>query len=169
MLSFRPLSSTDFPLLQRWLSEPHVDQWWHQRLNLAEVAHKYGPRIDGTEPTHVFIVDRDGNPIGFIQWYRWADYPQHAEQLGADRNAAGVDLAIGERGLIGRGIGPQIIRAFLVASVWPQPDITAVLVDVDTRNVRSWHAFEKAGFSRTATVRLSDEDFERHLLRLDAL
>jgi RimJ/RimL family protein N-acetyltransferase len=50
--------------------------------------------------------------------------------------------------------------------VWPQPNITAVVVDVDLRNARSLRAFEKAGFSRTATIRLHGEDFERHILRL---
>jgi hypothetical protein len=37
-----------------------------------------------------------------------------------------MDLAIGEFALIGQGIGPQIIRDFLGACVWPHPDITAV-------------------------------------------
>jgi aminoglycoside 6'-N-acetyltransferase len=83
--SFQPLSSADFPLLQRWLSEPHIDAWWHQALDLSAVVDKYTPRIDGTEPTHVFVIEGDSEPIGFIQWYRWADYPEHALQLGADR------------------------------------------------------------------------------------
>ncbi len=168
VLSFRPLSSADFPLLQRWLSEPHVDSWWHQALDLAAVAKTYAPRIDGTEPTHVYIIDSTSGPIGFIQWYRWADYAEHAVQLGADSYAAGVDLAIGERELIGRGIGPQIIRAFLEACVWAETDIVAVIVDIDSRNARSLRAFEKAGFSQTATVRLKNEHFERHVLRLRA-
>jgi hypothetical protein len=40
-LSFRSLSSADFPLLQRWLSEPHVEAW----------ADGYGsqPSYDGEE------------------------------------------------------------------------------------------------------------------------
>ena len=168
MLSFRALSSADYPLLQRWLSEPHVDAWWHQPLDLAEVADKYGPRIDGTEPTHVFIVEDASYPIGFIQWYRWSDYPEHAERLNAGHGAAGIDLAIGERTLIGRGLGPQIIREFLQSHVWPQPGISSAVVDVDTRNQRSRRAFEKAGFSQTATVRLRNEDMDRHVLRLRA-
>ena len=67
--------------------------------------------------------------------------------------------------MIGRGIGPRIIREFLGACVWSQPDTTSAVVDVDTRNARSLRAFEKAGFSRTATIRLEGEDIERHVLR----
>ena len=80
-----------------------------------------------------------------------------------------MDLAIGERALIGRGIGPRIIRAFLAACVLPQPDVTAVVVDVEVRNARSWRAFEKAGFARTATVRLRGEDIERYVLALSGV
>ncbi len=154
--------------MQRWLSEPHVYAWWHQALDLAGVAKKYEPRIAGTEPTHVYIIDSASGPIGFIQWYRWSDYPEHAVQLGAERSAAGVDLAVGDRRLIGRGLGPQIIREFLDTRVWPQPDIAAVVVDIDARNARSLRAFEKAGFSRAATIQLEGEDFERNILRLPA-
>jgi hypothetical protein len=42
-ISFRPLSRSDFPLLQEWLSAPHVDAWWRERLDLASVEAKYGP------------------------------------------------------------------------------------------------------------------------------
>jgi aminoglycoside 6'-N-acetyltransferase len=168
VLSFRALRSADFPLLQRWLSEPHVNAWWHQPVDLDVVANKYAARIDGTEPTHVYIIETGSDPIGFIQWYRWSDYPEHGVQLGAHQQAAGVDLAIGEPARIGLGIGPQIIRAFLESCVWPQPGITAIVVDVDARNARSLRAFEKVGFFRAATIRLEGEDCERHVLRLEA-
>jgi hypothetical protein len=59
-ISFRPLSRSDFPLLQEWLSAPHVAAWWHETLDLASVYAKYGPRVDGAEP-------RGGTRLG---WYR---------------------------------------------------------------------------------------------------
>ena len=71
-VAFRPLRISDLPLLQAWLSLPHVDEWWHEPLDLAGVRAKYLPRIDGTEPTYVFVIERGGGPIGWIQWYRWA-------------------------------------------------------------------------------------------------
>ena len=39
-LSFRPLGRSDFPLLQQWLSAPHVDAWWREGLDLAGVEEK---------------------------------------------------------------------------------------------------------------------------------
>ncbi len=93
--SFRPLNRQDFSILQKWLAEPHVREWWHDDLNAEEIEARYGPRVDGTEPTHVYIIIKDTKPIGIIQWYLWSDYPDHAAQLGADGTAAGIDLAIG--------------------------------------------------------------------------
>jgi RimJ/RimL family protein N-acetyltransferase len=166
LVSFRALERSDFPLLQRWLSEPHVDAWWHEPLDLAGLEHKYGPRIDGTEPTHVFIIERGGRPIGWIQWYRWSDYPKHAAQLETAPNAAGVDLSIGELSLIGIGIGSTAIRQFILEVVSSNPDITAIVTDPEERNGRSCRAFEKAGFIPVKTVELEGENFPRRIMHL---
>ena len=112
-VSFRPHSRSDFPLLQGWLSAPHVAAWWHERFDLASVCAKYGPRVDGAEPTHVFVIEHGGRSVGWIQWYLWADYPEHALQLRAELGSAGIDLAIGERALTGLGLGPTAICEFL--------------------------------------------------------
>jgi aminoglycoside 6'-N-acetyltransferase len=102
----------DFPLLQKWLAAPHVAIWWNERFDLDSLEAKYGPRIEGDDPVHVYLVQHRGVPIGWIQWYRWADFPEHALELGADRGTAGIDLAIGEIELTGQGLGPAVLREF---------------------------------------------------------
>jgi|SRR5579863_3041299 len=92
-ISFRPLERSDFPQLQEWLAAPYVAAWWNERNDLASVEAQYGPRIDGVEPTHVFVIERKCRPIGWIQWYLWSDYPEHARQFGAEPASAGIDLA----------------------------------------------------------------------------
>jgi hypothetical protein len=32
-LTFRPLTTRDLPLLQEWLSRPHVAEWWGVQLH----------------------------------------------------------------------------------------------------------------------------------------
>ena len=160
-ISFRPLGRSDFPLLQRWLAQPHVVQWWHEPLDLAGVEAKYGPRVDGTEPTHVFVIEDSRRPVGWIQWYWWADYPRHARQLGADMTSAGIDLAIGELEMIGRGLGPNAIRQFLEQIVWVDPAINAVVTDPEENNLQSLRAFQKAGFTVIQKVKLEGEAFRR--------
>lgn len=164
-ISFRPLGRADLPLMQRWLSLPHVDAWWHQPLDAAGVQAKYGPRIDGSEPTHVFLIEYGGRPIGWIQRYRWADYAEHAALLGAEPEAAGVDLAIGDVGMLGLGLGTRALRAFVDRIVFADSAITACVSDPEARNTRSVRVFEKAGFARARTVQLPGEDNTRHVMR----
>lgn len=165
-LTFRPLARSDFPLLQKWLSAPHVSARWNESFDLARVEAKYGPGIDGVVPTHVFIIEQAGRPAGWIQWYLWADYPNHARQLGAEPASAGIDLAIGDPAMTGLGLGPVAIREFLSQIVFADPSVSAVITDPEERNHRSLRAFEKAGFTVTNTVQLAGENVKRQVVRI---
>jgi aminoglycoside 6'-N-acetyltransferase len=166
-ISFRPLGRSDFPLLQKWLSAPHVAAWWGDPPDLAAVDEKYGPRVDGAEPTHVFVIERGGLPVGWIQWYLWSDYPEHALQLEAGPLSAGIDLAIGELRMVGLGLGPIAIREFLRQIVFAGTRIDAVITDPAEANLRSLRAFEKAGFTVTNKIQLTGETFKRLVVRVD--
>lgn len=134
---------------------------------MPSIEAKYGPGIDGTEPVHVYVIERGTALIGWIQWYRWRDYPEHANQLGSDASSAGMDLAIGEIEMIGRGLGPLIIREFTTHYIFVDEDVNAIVADPATNNLRSIGAFKKAGFSIVKTVRLDNESFDRQVVRLD--
>lgn len=166
-LAFRPLAEADLPQLQRWLREPHVDRWWHGPQDLTAVRAKYLPRIDGTQPTRVFVMELTAVPIGWIQWYRWADYPEHGAPLGAPADSAGVDLAIGELALLGRGVGSSALRQFVEGIVFADAAIATCLSDPQTANQRSLRAFAKAGFAPAGIVQLKDEPFTRQIMRRD--
>lgn len=166
-LAFRPLSSADLPQLQRWLREPHVDRWWHGPQDLSGVHAKYLPRIDGREPSHVFVIELTAVPIGWIQWYRWSDYREHAAKLEAPLDTAGVDLAIGELALLGRGIGPRALSAFVERVVFADAAIVGCISDPQSANQRSLRAFRKAGFSCVRVVQLTGEPFTREVMRRD--
>ena len=165
-ISFRPLARADLPLLQRWLSESHVARWWNESTDPVSLLAKYGPRIDGADPTHVFVIEYLRRPVGWIQWYRWADYPEHASQLGADPQSVGIDLAIGEKETTGMGLGPIVIYQFLDQMIFVDPAVTAVITDPPEENVRSLRAFGKAGFTVANTVILQGENFRRNVVRL---
>ena len=167
IISFRELGRSDFPLLQKWLAAPHVAVWWNERFDLASVEAKYGPAIDGSEPIHVYLIQFDGVPIGRIQWYRWRDFPEHAIQVGAEPTSAGIDLAIGEIAMTGRGLGPAVIREFGTNYIFTNGDVGAIVADPSARNKRSVSAFRKAGFKIVDTIQLVDEAFERQIVRLN--
>jgi aminoglycoside 6'-N-acetyltransferase len=143
--------------MQQWLCAPHVAAWWHQPLDLAGVHAKYGPRVDGGEPTHVFVIEYDGRPVGWIQWYLWSDYPEHARQLSAELAAAGIDL----------GLGTAASCEFLAQIVFRNRRVTAVITDPEEGNLRSLGAFRKAGFTITHTVQLAGENLQRRVVRME--
>jgi Acetyltransferase (GNAT) domain len=61
----RPLTCKDLPLLHRWLSTPHVRDWWRgEPATPTDIARKYGPRIDGVVPTRMFIIELRGEAVG---------------------------------------------------------------------------------------------------------
>jgi len=163
-ISFRPLQRSDFVLLQHWLSAPHVAAWWNERVDLASIEARYGPRVDGIDPTHVFVVECDAKPIGWIQWYLWSDFPEHARQLGAGLSAAGIDLAIGESVMTGLGLGPVTIREFLRQFVLVNPAVRTIITDPEENNLRSLRAFKKVGFKPMRTVQLVGEHSNRQVM-----
>lgn len=96
----------------------HAVRWFPEQLDLAAAERKYGPRIDGTDPVRVHVALIGGWPAGFAQHYRVADFPHGFEAIG-ELAAAGLDYAIGNPGLTGRGLGPQLIWSYLQHEVLP--------------------------------------------------
>jgi RimJ/RimL family protein N-acetyltransferase len=164
-LGFRSLRPADLTRLYGWLCEPHVASWWRDGLDLAGVHAKFGPRIAGAEPCFVYVIEFRGEPCGIIQWYRWRSYAEHAAQLGADLTAAGVDLLIGVPELLDRGLGTDVLRAFVDHVVFADPEISACFADPEAVNARSLRAFEKARFAQWRTVMLPGESTPRRVMR----
>ena len=143
-IAFRPLTREDLPLMTEWLGREHVRRWWRDARTPEAVAAAYGPAIDGSEPTRMFVIEVDGRPAGSIQTYLASDYP---EWIGDEPGVAGVDLFIADEALTGRGLGPRILVEFLREVVFADPSTTACAAAPDVANAASIRAFEKAGFT----------------------
>lgn len=144
----RAMTRGDLPILARWLGEEHVRRWWHDtEPALDDVVARYGPRIDGTTPTHMWVVDLNGHSIGFVQDYRVRDHPGVA-LLTPDPDAVGLDYAIGEPAWAGRGLGARILWTWMRGARQRFPDATAYVAAPDHRNAASLRILDKAGFVR---------------------
>jgi aminoglycoside 6'-N-acetyltransferase len=143
------------------MAAPHVQTWWREDADPTAIEARYGPAVDGADPTECFIVERHGEPVGFVQRYRLEDNPDWQRSLavaGTPDDGAGIDYFIGAVTDIGVGLGPEII-GLVVSDCWTRyPDITAVVVSVAAENRRSWRALEKAGFHRVWSGELISED-----------
>jgi RimJ/RimL family protein N-acetyltransferase len=156
-LTFRPLDHADLPVLAGWIAAEHVARWWGEPADLASVEAKYGPRIGGQGVAEELVIELDGRPIGLIQRYRHRDHPGWDAAI-AIPDAAGIDYLIGLPDLVGIGLGPAVIRAFVPTVFEAYPDAEVVVAAPQQANVASWRALEKAGFTRVRSGWLESDD-----------
>ena len=113
-IAFRRVTRDDFPLIGRWLAEPHVARWWNHEFTPEAVERDFGPSVDGAEPSEDHLVLLDGFPIGLVQYSRYEDYPEYltelAPHLDVPAHAVSIDYLIGDPQQIGRGLGSRSYR-----------------------------------------------------------
>ncbi|WP_426438259.1 GNAT family N-acetyltransferase [Bradyrhizobium genosp. P] len=145
---FRSMTTDDLPQIKRWLGLPHVREWW------GDPAEQYAlVSGDLDEPAmDQFIVATADGDFGYIQCY---DVTAWNSGFGTQpAGTRGIDLFIGEPGMIAHGHGAALIRDFIdhqVARAAPR-----VVTDPDPANTRAVSAYEKAGFQKTHMVDMPD-------------
>jgi aminoglycoside 6'-N-acetyltransferase len=158
---FRRLGEEDLAMMHAWLNEPGVVRWWEgDDVSWEAVVRDYGP--DNADPTEHWIAAVDGRDVGWIQCWPAAGETDEAApwaEHGVDDLAAtaGIDYLVGEPGDRGRGVGAELIRAFVDEVVFGlHPDWSYAAAAPYEANVASWRALEKAGFRFAGMV--EDED-----------
>ena len=156
-IGFRPLERADLVILARWLAAPHVARWWREDATPEAVEASYGPSVDGRDPTELFVVEVDGEPVGMVQRYRLEDEPSWAAAIGTT-DGVGIDYLIGVEELTGKGIGARMIDAFTTMTFERYPDVDRVVVAVQQENAPSWRALENAGYRRVFAGTIASGD-----------
>jgi aminoglycoside 6'-N-acetyltransferase len=146
---FRPLCTTDLPMVRRWLAMPHVAEWWGDPDQQFELVSS-----DLADPAmEQFMVVTDGDPFGYLQCYDLRAWPTVA--FGPQPNGTrGIDQFIGKPEMVDRGHGSGFIGSFvdqLLSTGTPR-----VITDPDPENSRAIRAYEKAGFCRHRMVDTGD-------------
>jgi aminoglycoside 6'-N-acetyltransferase len=175
MITFRRLKREDFPMLARWLAEPHVHLWWNHEFTPEAVERDFGATVDGNQPAEDYIVVHDGVPVGVIQYCRFSEYPDYVEDMEdiypVGDGAVSIDYFIGDPEAVGKGLGTAMITAFS-ARVWQRDSsATHIVVPVSTQNEASWRALLKAGYRLVARGEMDpdnpEHDRSHEVLRLD--
>lgn len=152
-ISFRPLTVADLKLTYKWLQTNHVKQWYGEgKLSQEDIRKKYLPRVEGRDFTTCFVILYDSKPIGQIQMYEIADYPDYEKTVQLETSAAGVDLFIGESGYVHRGLGPIIIKKFLKDYVFKKLNVDICIIGPNPNNLTAIKAYEKVGFKYIKTI-----------------
>jgi aminoglycoside 6'-N-acetyltransferase len=147
----------DLALLVRWRAQPHVHEWWDPDFpapTFDEVAAEYGSETDPERPTTPCLIELDGRPIGYVQFYRWADEDaDDATEMGIeiDDGTWGLDVLIGEPELIGRGLGSRAVD-LLCRYLEGERGATSVALATEVGNDRARRAYEKSGFHAVKQV-----------------
>lgn len=162
MILLSPMKARDLVHVAAWLQLPHVARWWLPDTTAENEVAKYRHRIapESSSGTSMLLVRWDDEPIGWCQWYRWADYPAEAAAMDAHDSEAGIDYAIGDARRIGCGIGTALVAA-LVAEVRCHHPGCGILADPDAANVPSRRVLEKNGFLLVAERSVATEPTDR--------
>ena len=104
----------------------------------------------------MLTVTWNGEPIGWCQWYRWADYPADADAMDAQPGEIGVDYAIGDVARVGKGVGTTLV-ATLVAEARRHHPGAGILTAPNAANSASRRVLEKNGFELVAVRPIATE------------
>lgn len=118
--SFRPLTTTDLPMLHKWLTRPHWTEWWGEAPSLAEVEAEYGAWICNPAKVQPHIALLDDEPFGYIQSYVAMGSGGGWWEGETDPGVRGIDQSIADAAQLGRGFGTAMVKAF-VANCSPTP------------------------------------------------
>jgi aminoglycoside 6'-N-acetyltransferase len=146
--AFRPMTSDDLPVIRQWLAQPHVRKWW------GDPSEQYDLVSDDLDEPAMdqYIVSADNGDFAYLQCYdltAWnTGFGEHPP------GTRGIDLFIGEPGMIARGHGSAFIRAFVDERL--RNGAPRIVTDPDPANGRAVRAYEKAGFEKTGMVDTPD-------------
>lgn len=156
----------DYWLLVRWRAEPHVHDWWDPddpAPTYEEIVEEYAPSVRGDEKTAACIIEVDGRPAGYLQFYRWLPYLEEDPTIdvGADADTYGIDIHIGEPDLIDQGVGSRAVD-LVCRHLERNLGASWIALTTEVANHRAQRAYEKVGFVKVRQVLDTDtRDGER--------
>ena len=150
-LSLRDATIADLPLLQYWDGQPHViesdpnDDWeWETEL------------LKNPPWREQLVAEVDGVPIGFVQIIDPANEESHYWGDVADDLRA-IDIWIGEADYLGLGFGTRIMH-LAIARCFAADNVTAIIIDPLTSNVRAHRFYQRLGFKPVGRRMFGDDD-----------
>ncbi len=142
MVTLRTMSVADLPIFQKWLAVPHVAKWYHHPLDWVDEVQKQDQEFCWI---HHFIVEQEGVPIGFCQYYACKDSDELWEGYTALGGSYSMDYFIGETEYLRKGIGKQMVEA-LLSEISLHSDLERIVVQPEPENEASCGLLLSCGF-----------------------
>lgn len=148
---FPKLTRADYPMLRRWLAEPHIAGWWGDpdtEIALIEEDIDNGP-------TDMRVVTLRDQPFAYVQ-----DYPAHHWDMPHYKHfptgSRAMDTFLGDPDYLGKGHAAGYLRQRadeLRADGYPE-----VVIDPSPDNTRAVAAYRRAGFTGDQIAPCEDGD-----------
>ena len=167
---FKDLEKLDLKLLHKWYNTNFVKKWFgkeKKEWSYGDIENKYLPYINKQKPTDAFIILHEKIKIGYIQTYLLTNYPEYKDCVKADNNSAGLDLFIGEKDYIHKGLGSIIIKKFLVEKIFINNEIKKCVIGPEPKNISAINAYKKAGFKYKRTIKIPEEDEPEYIMEIN--
>lgn len=146
-------STNDYNLMVNWLSNPMVKEYYgglNNAVDLESIMKKYRPRVLSESPVVACIIEIQGEPEGYIQYYPIKsdeDYDlKNKITIDFSKNNYGIDLFIYDEKNRNNGFGTIIIQ-LLLTYLFEQKNADEVFIDPQTWNHRAIRCYEKSGFT----------------------
>ena len=138
----RKLEDDDISIFKKWLYSEHVARWYTEPMDwLYEISKR------DTEYHWIkhFVVETEGLPIGFCQYY---DYALSGETWHGNmdvKDTYSIDYLIGEKDYLGRGFGKSIVL-YLLDEIRNKTSAKKIIVQPEVENKASRNTLLSAGF-----------------------
>ncbi|MFH5185094.1 GNAT family N-acetyltransferase [Paenibacillus sp. TAB 01] len=149
-LTVRGLLPSDAALLHRWLNDPVVLEYYEGRDRPQTDERVQAHFYSGDDKVFRCIVEYDGCPIGYIQYYRLDEEGIRGyglEEPAAGERIFGMDQFIGEPAYWNRGVGRRLVSSML-RHLEERHRAERVVMDPQTWNGRAVACYEKCGFRK---------------------
>ena len=130
MILIREMNMDDLAIFKKWLFTPHVAKWYHEPQDWINEIEK---QDDDFKWIHHFIVESDGTPIGFCQYYACKDSDELWEGYTALGGSYSIDYVIGETAYLRKGFGKKIV-AGLISRIMLHNDAKRIVVQPEPEN-----------------------------------
>jgi aminoglycoside 6'-N-acetyltransferase len=143
------MRGSDLDLVRAWLGQPHIAEWYLSASTIDEELADLHQSLGVGQPTQALVALEGDRPIGWCQWYLCGEYPEHASGVDAAPGDIGIDYAIGEPSVVGRGVGTELIAALVNHARLRYPG-AGIIADPEVGNWASRRVLEKNGFRLVA-------------------
>lgn len=145
-MSFKPVTSADFPLLFEWFKQPYISQLWKEPQEWNIFQEKYAKNLSQLD-RFSFLASLEQKPMGYIIYHHINDDDRALfPGIEIPHGSVGLDLFIGDPTYLNKGYGTQLLLQFIEHLKIIEPTCTMLTIDPATDNYRAIACYKKVGF-----------------------